>query len=758
MRLRAWISVTACAIATALLAGPDPAPAGRSARPIWLLYDSTVTSAAAVARAVTAAGGQVRYQATSIAAVSAELSGARARRIRGVIRVQPVGRMYLASPASAGPVVMVPAAAQQDSAAYGPNYGALRELGVPTVHNLQFTARNVRIALIDTGFEPSHEVFAGAVIIAQRDFINNDDDVRTQPGDPVVPRDQEVHGTWVWSVLAGNKPGQIIGPAYDAEFLLAKVDVEQLTDDFAADEDRWVQAVDWAITNGAQLINSSLAYRAFIDKTDYTNQDMNGDIALSTRRADRAAREGVLVVTAMGNVSSAPTTLMAPADGDSLIAVGAIDAGGNVLSSSARGPTADQRTKPELVARGSGVYAAAAGSVNGYQVQQGTSLATPFITGAAALFMQQWPQLNVMTIREALLRSGSNAGNPDNNRGWGVPDVGAAILFPLGLSTTVSDLNVGTNALTSVAPTFSWAAGNSLVHPTLRPVVWYHLRLATDNQMNNIVYEDSVQNAFALTVKRPLRPRPAIFWQIAAEAFGIRRTTPVMGSITMPAWVELLVLNDVRGEHINTTRPTFRWGTLVAPPPIGPLTYQLQVMTQTGQIVQTLSNLSTTTVTLTDPLTPNRSYRWRVIANSQVGVADTVESRGPFVVNSSSQPPTTSLYPSFPNPFPRSDINDGTTRFWFDLNAPANVELAIYDLRGRLVKRLIPAQASCGPRVAMQPGQYGRAGVAEDSECMVYSWDGTDQRGQYVPRGVYIARLTANGSASTQRVLYLGRD
>jgi hypothetical protein len=153
---------------------------------------------------------------------------------------------------------------------------------------------------------------------------------------------------------------------------------------------------------------------------------------------------------------------------------------------------------------------------------------------------------------------------------------------------------------------------------------------------------------------------------------------------------------------------------------------------------------------LTDPLVPNLSYRWRVIARSQVGVADTVESRDVFVVQSSSQPPTTSLFPPFPNPFPRGA--ETSTRFWFDLAESTVVELTIHDLRGRLIRRLIPASSGCPP---LPSGQYGRGAVDESDPCVRTSWDGRNQAGQLMPRGVYIARLRTATTTSTQRILFL---
>ncbi|MGH7469595.1 MAG: hypothetical protein ACRENP_16730, partial [Longimicrobiales bacterium] len=142
------------------------------------------------------------------------------------------------------------------------------------------------------------------------------------------------------------------------------------------------------------------------------------------------------------------------------------------------------------------------------------------------------------------------------------------------------------------------------------------------------------------------------------------------------------------------------------------------------------------------------TYSWRVIARTQAGAADTVTSLGDFVVQSSTQPPTTSLYPPFPNPFPRA--GEANTHFWFDLAEQTAVELTIHDLRGRLVRRLIPTSAGCGPLAA---GQYGRG--EQTDPCINTAWDGRDQNGALVVRGVYIARLRTPNSVSTQRILFL---
>jgi hypothetical protein len=201
--------------------------------------------------------------------------------------------------------------------------------------------------------------------------------------------------------------------------------------------------------------------------------------------------------------------------------------------------------------------------------------------------------------------------------------------------------------------------------------------------------------------------------------------------------------------------PEFRW-TPLDPGPFGPLTYEVQVLNATTrQVVETLRPGSGTTVRVQQPLQVNTPFRWRVITRTAAApaIADTAESLGNFQVASTTQPQVTLLYQNFPNPFPRDDQGVTSTRIWFDLSEPSTVELAVYDVRGRLVRQLIPATPSCGPQ-SMQPGLHGRTGGIADP-CILTEWDGADGNGRQVPRGVYILRLRAVGAELTRRMLYL---
>src|SRR5439155_1744903 len=105
----------------------------------------------------------------------------------------------------------------------------------------------------------------------------------------------------------------------------------------------WGMGAEWADSLGADVISSSLGYSRFDDPdTDYTYRDMDGHTTDVSRFAEIAASKGILVVNAAGNEGWTPWRhLIAPADvdGDSLIAVGAVDAAGTIAGFSSRGPS-----------------------------------------------------------------------------------------------------------------------------------------------------------------------------------------------------------------------------------------------------------------------------------------------------------------------------------------------------------------------------------------------------------------------------------
>jgi len=175
----------------------------------------------------------------------------------------------------------------------------------------------------------------------------------------------------------------------------------------------WViNGVEWAVLNGADVISMSLG-------DGYTS----GDDPLS-QMCDWAVSQGVTVVVAAGNSGPSYWTTTAPGTAFNVITVGASDKNDRIAWFSSRGPTFDLRIKPDIVAPGVGIWAALAKNslieywanqswipgmdVDGdgrydYVQLSGTSMATPHVSGAAAILLQKFPDLNPADAKDILL-------------------------------------------------------------------------------------------------------------------------------------------------------------------------------------------------------------------------------------------------------------------------------------------------------------------------------------------------------------------
>jgi len=116
------------------------------------------------------------------------------------------------------------------------------------------------------------------------------------------------------------------------------------------------------------------------------------------------------------------------------------------------------------------------------------------------------------------------------------------------------------------------------------------------------------------------------------------------------------------------------------------------------------------------------------------------------------RPALTLLYQNFPNPFPTAVSS--VTCVWFDLNRTTSVRLTIHDVRGNLVRQLVPNASS--PQIFV-PGRYGRATPTADAGCdPAFTWDGRANDGSLAPRGVYLIRLQAGGTQSVKKAVFQG--
>ena len=305
---------------------------------------------------------------------------------------------------------------------YGGSQVQMEQINCIAAHDLGYFGQGIRILYLDTGFELNHEVFDSLNVVAQYDFINNDENTANE-NDQEIEDGQDHHGTLCLSVLAGYEPGYLIGPAFKSEYLLAKTEI--VADEIEQEEDNYVAGLEWGEQNGADIACSSLGYLDW-----YTYENLDGNTAVTTIGVDIAASLGVLTVTSAGNEGNDDWYyIITPADADSVLSVGAVNSSGDIAYFSSHGPTYDGRIKPEVCAMGLYTYCISPNTTSEYSSASGTSLSAPLAAGAAAVVLSANLNLSAMELREALMMTASMADSPNNDYGWGIVNTLAAINY-----------------------------------------------------------------------------------------------------------------------------------------------------------------------------------------------------------------------------------------------------------------------------------------------------------------------------------------
>jgi serine protease AprX len=303
-----------------------------------------------------------------------------------------------------------------DSFNYGNSFTQISQINVHLVHNQAIWGQGVTIASFDDGWKnQTHQVFTTLPmqVAGQYDF---------QLNLPYAGYTTASHGTNTLSNVGGYFPGQLIGPAFRSKFLVARTEVDSF--ERPIEMDSWNRAAQWADSLGADVITSSLGYLGFdFGYPSYSWMDMNGNIVPVTIYADLAADRGIVVVNSAGNGgSSTHNTLSGPADGDSVIAVGAVTSAGVRSGFSSIGPTTDAppRIKPDVMAMGEDNYIALGTGTNSYGNSSGTSFSCPLAAGVAALILSANKSLTPMQVRALMRRFAGNSSFPNNFMGWGI--------------------------------------------------------------------------------------------------------------------------------------------------------------------------------------------------------------------------------------------------------------------------------------------------------------------------------------------------
>ncbi|WSK24902.1 S8 family peptidase [Streptomyces sp. NBC_01298] len=281
------------------------------------------------------------------------------------------------------------------------------QIGAPAMWKAGFTGKGVKVAVLDTGVDETHPDLKGVEIL-QKNFSSSPDS-----------KDRYGHGTHVASTIAGSgarSGGLYKGVAPGVQLLDGKV----LGDDGFGSDSEIVSGMQWAVDQGATVVNMSLG------APDQPGTDPKEEaVAQLSGKA--------LFVVAAGNEGPKAGTLRTPGSAPAALTVGAVDKQDQLAEFSSRGPNADGVTKPDITAPGVDITAAATTqgefpSPDGYISMSGTSMATPHVAGAAALVRQQHPDWSPARIKALL--TGSAKPNPANNayeQGAGRTDLARAV-------------------------------------------------------------------------------------------------------------------------------------------------------------------------------------------------------------------------------------------------------------------------------------------------------------------------------------------
>lgn len=385
--------------------------------------------ASAYIAAVEAIGAREHVQSRWLNAISVHATPGQLERISQlpfVDRVEAV-RRGRRNEFDATPVPAPVGGPTQSGNFYGLTFDQLAQVGVTDIHARGATGAGVIIGIVDSGFQRTHVAFNEPghplVVVAEYDFVDDDEETGPEDGDA---SNQHIHGSYVLGSLGGYRPGEYVGGAYDASFVLCKTEDREA--EYPGEEDNVVAGLEFCEFHGADVVNSSLGYIAW-----YSQSDLNGVTAVSTVGVNVATSNGMFVCQAAGNLGhdGNPSTshLVAPADSFMGITVGAVSSSGATAGFSSDGPTADGRIKPELMARGVSVSVMRTLDDVTYNTTSGTSHSTPLVTAAVACLIQARPAWTVPRLRSFLFGTGSQgSADPLRIRGFGIPDALEAAL------------------------------------------------------------------------------------------------------------------------------------------------------------------------------------------------------------------------------------------------------------------------------------------------------------------------------------------
>lgn len=300
----------------------------------------------------------------------------------------------------------------------------IEQIGLDSLHLLEYTGRGILIGVLDAGYSEAKEIEAIAHLF-DNDRIKGERDFVSHSGSQLYSA--STHGTAVLTTMAASKPGEIMGTAPDAEYLLIRTENGAAEFEYLVEEYNWAAGAEFADSAGADILNTSLGYTEFEDENqNHTYEDLDGNTTPITRASNIAFSKGMLVINSAGNLgNSSWKYISAPADGKDVLAVGGVNNNGSHVGFSGIGPNSAGQVKPDVAALGRSV-ASAHTSPADIRLVSGTSFSAPLISGGAACLWQAYRQLSHEEIKQLIIESAHLYPESNVNLGYGIPNFRAA--------------------------------------------------------------------------------------------------------------------------------------------------------------------------------------------------------------------------------------------------------------------------------------------------------------------------------------------
>jgi len=281
--------------------------------------------------------------------------------------------------------------------------------------DLGANGRGVKVAILDTGIDKNHPALLGKVV----------DEISTAAQPITVPG---LHATHVAGIVASNDV-VFRGIAPQAELVNIKV----LDSAGFGTPTSVIQGLEQAVRRGALVASLSLGWSETLMGWFCNNAD-----CVLCQAADNAVRLGVTVVVAAGNEGTAgarpPFAIRHPGAARKVVTVGAVDKANVLAAFSSTGPgsgrlspaTSIRLTKPDVSAPGVNIVSAVLGG--GFAALSGTSMATPHVSGVAAMILQRNAMLTPTMVKKILEDTCEPLEHTPNEVGYGLVNAYAAAM------------------------------------------------------------------------------------------------------------------------------------------------------------------------------------------------------------------------------------------------------------------------------------------------------------------------------------------